>query len=195
LAVQRPDLHIVAIEPVPDNVACLRENVKVNGLTNIEIVPAAVSARAGSVEVVVAGPWSYIVETGGVGVPAITLDMFADRNVSLIKIDVEGWEPYVIAGCPALLSKAMPLVYMEWNTLALMTLHHDPLSFADALWGAFDILDCFAGDKSQGVPQSAKHIVIDNVVRDQSVSDVLMRPRAGCDIPSLRTMIDPPRFW
>ena len=42
LAIDNPDLHVVAIEAVPPNVALLRENVERNGLSDrVTIVPAA----------------------------------------------------------------------------------------------------------------------------------------------------------
>lgn len=194
LAVQRPDLHIVAIEPVPDNAACLRENVKANGLTNIEIVHAAVSDRPGMLKFSVEGPWSSVRESG-VEVPAITLDNFADRDVSMVKIDVEGWEPHVIAGGAGLLSRKRPLVLMEWNAICLLFAHHDPVSFAEALWGSFDMLECFVEDKPRGAPQSARGIVHDNIMEFKSVSDILMRAHAGAAMPSLDRMINPPRCW
>lgn len=122
LAVQRPDLKIVAIEPVPDNVECLHRNVTENGIANVEIIHAAASDKPGTVKVNINGPWSAVLEHGEVSVPAVSLDQFADRNVSYIKIDAEGWEPYVLAGGHTILPLLRPLVFMEWNSWSLTLL-------------------------------------------------------------------------
>jgi hypothetical protein len=113
----------------------------------------------------------------------------------MVKIDVEGWEPHVIAGGAKLLSESRPLVLMEWNTMCLLYAHHDPVSFAEALWASFDVLECFVEEKPRGAPRDALGIVHDNVMEFHSVSDLLMRPRAGSQIPSLGRMINPPRCW
>lgn len=192
LAAQRPDLKIVAIEPVPDNVECLTRNVRENGLSNVEIIHAAVSDKPGTVNVNINGPWSVVTERGEATVPAVTLDRFADRNVAYVKIDVEGWEPYVLAGGRKMLAASRPLVFMEWNTWSLTLAHHDPIAFAREIWRAFDVTETYHSEKPQGVPGSAVDIVGDNITKYGSVSDLLMRPKAGVDMPKLEDMIYSP---
>ena len=147
LAVQRPDLSIIAIEPVPDNVECLRQNVAENSIPNVEIIHAAVSDKPGTVRLSNNGPWSAVREHGEVSVPAVSLDQFLDRNVTYVKIDVEGWEPYVIAGGSRLFPKCRPRVLMEWNTWCLLLAHHDPISFARAIWNSFDVKEVYFHEK------------------------------------------------
>jgi FkbM family methyltransferase len=192
LAVQRPELKIIAIEPVPDNVECLRRNVTDNGITNVEIIHAAASDKPGTVRVNINGPWSAVLEHGEVSVPAVSLDQFADKNVSYVKIDVEGWEPYVLAGGRKLLAKLRPQVFMEWNTWSLLLAHHDPISFAREVWKAFDVTEAYFSEKPQGAPKSDIDIVCDNITKHGSVSDLLMRPRQGVVMPTLKDMIHSP---
>lgn len=194
LAVQRPDLRIVAVEPVPDNVACLRENLAVNDIGNVEVIHAGVAEKPGALYFDSSGPWSSVQATGeGARVECITLDSLDFTNVALVKIDVEGWEPQVIAGATELLSKQRPLVLMEWNTLCLIKVHHDPMSLAQALWASFEMLDFYFEEKSFTLPNSAYELVHHNVIHHKSVSDILMRPKVGVPIPHLADMIDPPR--
>lgn len=195
LAVQRPDLEIVAIEPVPENLRCLRENIAANGITNVEVIHAGVAEKPGKLRFDTSGPWSSVQATGGTEVDCLTLDSLDYSNVGLIKIDVEGWEPNVIAGGSQLLSQQRPLVLMEWNTLCLVNVHHDPLSLAEALWSSFDILGSYFEERPDTLPQSASQLVHDNVVHHKSVTDVLMRPKIGATIPRLAEMIDAPRNW
>src|SRR6266851_2792132 len=134
LAVQRPDFRIIAIEPVPDNAECLRRNVQANSIENVEVVEAALGENHGTIRMTSEGPWSSV---GGRGEPVncrcIPLDEFADRDVAFLKIDTEGYEPHVLAGARRLLAKSRPLMHVEFNTLALLSLHYDPLSFAKAI--------------------------------------------------------------
>jgi FkbM family methyltransferase len=192
LAVRRPDLRIIAVEPVPQNVECLRKNIVSNGIKNVHVVHAAASSRRGSINVNVNGPWSVVVENGEATVPAVTLDDFIADAPAFIKIDVEGWEPHVIAGGPEMLSSLRPKVLMEFNTWALLAQRHDPISFATALWDAFDHLDQFAGEEAKGAPRSDKQIVHDNVAFFRSVTDILLRPKSGKQIPTLEEMIYTP---
>jgi len=166
-------------------------------LNNVEVVHAAASDKAGTVHVNVNGPWSAVLpkEQGGVvEVPAITIDSYIDRCPAYIKIDVEGWEPYVIAGARATIAALRPLFFMEWNTWCLLAARHDPISFAHAIWDAFDILEQFCNEKAQGAPTWDRQIVHDNVALFGSITDLLMRPKPDAVIPSLDEMIYLPKM-
>jgi len=63
---------------------------------------------------------SHVVESGGDRVPAITLDSFFEKNdinsVTLLKIDVEGYELAVLNGAKSLLSSgAIEAIYFEFS--------------------------------------------------------------------------------
>ncbi|MGP0085617.1 MAG: FkbM family methyltransferase [Steroidobacteraceae bacterium] len=190
LAVERPDCHVIAIEPVPANATCLRHNIRANALTNVEVIEAAVTDRRGTVTMTDNGPWSAVWGDGSVKVPAIPLDDLAERRPAFVKIDVEGYEPYVIAGARELLGRQKPLVHLEFNTWFLLVHHHDPISFAKAIWAAFDIVGVYYQDKLVATPAYDILIVRDNIVAHGSVTDLSLRPRA--EMPSLEAMICAP---
>lgn len=192
LAVQRPDLSIIAIEPVPPNVECLRRNVAANALKNVQVIHAAASDKPGVVRVNINGPWSAVLEHGEVEVPAVTLDQFIDHKVAFVKIDVEGWEPYVLAGARALMAAYRPSVLMEWNSWSLMNMHHDPIAFSRAIWSAFDVTEMYYEEKPQGAPKSDIDIVHENITKHGSITDILMRPKVDVPVPSLESMIYSP---
>jgi FkbM family methyltransferase len=125
----------LAIEPLPANMAFLRESIEVNHLgETIAPVQAAVGDAAGTLDL-----WSM--STGAIAnavplgwrtgehqqptaadritVPMVTLDSLVRdhgiTNVRFVKIDVEGAEQFVLEGARELLARDRPLVYAEMH--------------------------------------------------------------------------------
>lgn len=195
LAAQRPDLNIIAVEPVPPNVECLRRNVAVNGLKNVHVIHAAASDKPGTVHVNINGPWSAVLpegEGGEIEVPSITIDSLIAHRPAGIKIDVEGWEPYVLAGARSTLAACRPLVLMEWNTWSLLAANHDPIAFSRAIWESFDVIEQFHEESPKGAPTWDRQIVHDNITAYGSVTDILIKPKLDGTLPSLEEMIYTP---
>ncbi len=116
LARLAPAGKVLAFEPSPDTARTLRANVERNGLTNVEVIPAAVSDGPGRLRftddrdctarnhivpgAAPAGP--AVIE-----VDAVTLDQVcADRGVrrlDFVKTDTEGAEARVVRGAAGLL--------------------------------------------------------------------------------------------
>lgn len=119
--------QVFAFEPVPTTKAWLADVVGQNGLDNVEIVQAAVSAAPGEVTIELVPQASGLSHVTGAGRPssgstsdtvtaaALTLDDFArtHRPPTLVKIDVEGHEPEVVAGMDELLEASHPAVVFE----------------------------------------------------------------------------------
>jgi FkbM family methyltransferase len=192
LAAQRPDLKIIAIEPIPDNVNNLRKNVQVNGIENVEVVQAAVSDVAGTLNMTDNGPWSAVQAGAGLVVPCITLDQYADRPVAFVKIDTEGYEPHVLAGGRKLFDRQKPLAFVEFNSWFLMLHHYDPIVFSRALWSSFDVLGMYYQENLVAPAVNELSIVHDNITAHGSVTDLLLRPKSR--IPELDEMIYAPEF-
>lgn len=126
---------VYAFEPVPSTRAWLAGVVADNEAVNIEIVGAAASAELGEVTIEVvahASGRSHVTGDGRpssgpsgdtVTAPAITLDDFAraHRPPTLVKIDVEGHEPQVVAGMGELLEGSHPAVVFEAPDLVGVT--------------------------------------------------------------------------
>lgn len=118
---------VYAFEPLPSNAARLRENVALNGFTNLTVVEAAVSDVAGrtsfsSVEVAGESGWGSLVidasdVTRAIDVEVVTLDAFADargiERVDLIKLDIQGSELQALRGAEQLLRTSRPDVLCE----------------------------------------------------------------------------------
>ncbi len=126
-----PQGRVYAFEPIPQNLATLRRNVALNGLTNVVVVEKALSSSTGTAEMFVS-PWSAFhslnvagaskqdnhgPEAGEIVVQTVTLDEFLQdgdvRAPDLVKIDVEGAELIVLAGMGETLRTRKPLLLCE----------------------------------------------------------------------------------
>jgi FkbM family methyltransferase len=109
-----------AFEPDPDNLALLRANLALNGLTTVTVHPVAVSDRVGEADLHLdahnRGDHRLYASAGTprptVTVPTTPLDArFPDpRAVRLIKIDAQGSEARIFAGMGVLLAARGPLL-------------------------------------------------------------------------------------
>jgi FkbM family methyltransferase len=126
-----PSGRVYAFEPIPRNLATLKRNIALNGLTNVVVVEMALSSSSGTAEMFVS-PWSAFhslnvegaskqdnhgPDAGEIVVQTVTLDEFVrDDGVhapDLVKIDVEGAELIVLAGMRETLRTLKPLVLCE----------------------------------------------------------------------------------
>lgn len=187
--------RVIAFEPSPANVDYLRRNLTSNGITNVEVVAAAVSDRPSTLRFHVAqfGAGSHVVAAGHVlgeaiqtiDVPAVTLDDALTASVSFIKIDAEGHEPDVLAGARAVLARDKPLIYTEINVWCLSAFAgHSPGAFVRTLFRAFDV----------GTPQPDGTVLPlpdgygflhDLIVHNKGMADVVLRPRPDLAMPTL----------
>jgi FkbM family methyltransferase len=123
---QNPDAVIHAFEPFPSAADMLEANLRANRLTNIRVTRAAVSDQPGTLPLyfndalrLTQGAslrnWDYV--TGKVEVPVIRLDDYLAEQgldtIDLLKVDVEGSEPEVLAGAEATIARCKPDIVCE----------------------------------------------------------------------------------
>ena len=104
---------VVSFEPIPAAFAKLQRNVRLNGRGRVTLLPVAAGSRAGELRMTCDGasPINRVVTDDAVAdntmvVAVETLDAVSRRlglQPTLIKIDVEGHEPSVLAGAAACL--------------------------------------------------------------------------------------------
>ena len=107
-----PRARIVAFEPNPDAFALLERNVAQNGLTDVELVNAALAPAAGTIPFEIhrrgvrgrtwggsgaPNPWIGWGNYLQVTVPAARLSSWLAEPVDLLKMDIEGMEAVVLA--------------------------------------------------------------------------------------------------
>ena len=125
---------VYAFEPSSDTFHRLRENVDLNSLTHVQCYQAALSDQAAQLPLTVAlngwEAWNSLAHpTAGdrfttEEVPCIIWDSFAAQHdligkVTMMKIDVEGWETRVLAGATQVLSRDdAPILQVEFTEAA-----------------------------------------------------------------------------
>lgn len=119
--------HVFAFEPEARNHALLIRNLEANGCTNVTVMQAAVGEHSGTMPL-------YLAPGGSIGthsllgssrdaepareeVPVIRLDEYfktAGRRLDVLKVDVEGYEGFVLRGAKRLLAD-VELLFVEYN--------------------------------------------------------------------------------
>lgn len=143
-----PEGRVIAFEPAPDNYALLRKNIELNGCANIVCIPKAVSDRSGTVQLFISSQGNdrhsifenprSIVRESSREVSAVSLDQFLAGEgwprVDLVKMDVEGAEPFALEGMRELLHRSADLkLIVEFAPEALRTGGNDPGRFLERL--------------------------------------------------------------
>jgi FkbM family methyltransferase len=111
VAASRPDVSVLTFEPETENAARWLRNAVLNDARRARLEPIALGAAAGNAEIVRGSEsdQSRIATKGehGSRVPVDTLDAYAERlglqSIDVLKVDVEGYEPFVFQGASRLL--------------------------------------------------------------------------------------------
>lgn len=112
--------EVYAFEPVRENFECLKENTK--DRANVACFQVALGAHEGTVGLTVgegenSGTW-HVHPNGKTRL--VTLDKFGSgiiENVDLLKVDVEGFEGFVVSGALEVIARDKPVVVFEDNGL------------------------------------------------------------------------------
>jgi FkbM family methyltransferase len=110
-----PDGHVIAFEPDPDNLRLLAHNVRTNGLANVTIVAKAAAKESGARVLYLSGDNTgdhRVYDSGdarqSIEIEAVAVDELLtglDRAVSLVKLDIQGAEPWAFEGMRSFLSE------------------------------------------------------------------------------------------
>jgi FkbM family methyltransferase len=118
--------RVLAFEPAPESVERLRRNLRLNGLSNVDVLPLAVGASSESVALYLSddaachSASAVAAERRGgrsLTVAASSLDTVWNEvrrpQVSVVKIDVEGTELGVLEGASEFLAACRPTLLIE----------------------------------------------------------------------------------
>jgi len=109
---------VFAFEPLPRNLHYLKEHLKLNSVSNVTIVDAAVSDSCGSARFTerASSSTGRIASKGELCVKTISLDELIEQGQlqipDYVKIDVEGAEMLVLSGAESMLANAHPIVFL-----------------------------------------------------------------------------------
>jgi FkbM family methyltransferase len=102
--------QVLAVEPDPDTAISLRKNIKMNQVdATVTVAETAVGDKEGSIQFTIGLDTMNKVSMGGGNgpsrlVPMATLDrLFTNRQPTMLKLDVEGFEAAVLRGAHQLL--------------------------------------------------------------------------------------------
>ena len=133
---RRPDLQILAFEPLPFNVAAAKRLWRILHVRDVDFREVALGDSTGTAEMVMptvaqmrAPGQSYVVHDGfdyspvlneggeRFTVPLTMIDSLQLPRVTGIKLDVENFEAHVLRGATELLKRDHPIIYCElWDT-------------------------------------------------------------------------------
>ena len=133
---KRPDLQILAFEPLPFNVTAAKRLWRLLRIRDVDFREVALGDSAGIAEMVMptvtqmrASGQSYVVHDGfdyspilneggeRFTVPLTMIDSLELPRVSGVKLDVENFEAHVLRGATDLLKRDHPIIYCElWDT-------------------------------------------------------------------------------
>lgn len=178
---QYPGRKVRAIEPAPSTVQSLRGNVELNQLKNVVTYQIALTDRPGTIAFS-ANPKERAtarIATAGANhieeVLATTLDLFVEveevTTLSLLKIDVEGFESSVLQGAQKVLSQRLPqAIFMEVCPPLTISAGYDPVSplksVAEAGYNWFRLME--GGGLQAVVPEQAHNVELENWVAFRS---------------------------
>jgi len=109
---------VFAFEPVPRNLEHLRKHLVLNRVTNVEVLPIAVSDENGSArfQVEQSGSMGHLSGEGSITVQIATLDSLVDEGKVLppdyVKMDIEGAELLALRGSSRTFQRFRPVLFL-----------------------------------------------------------------------------------
>jgi FkbM family methyltransferase len=150
-----PGANIVAIEPSPENLPELRLNIERNGLRNVRLHEVALGASSGTASLL-EGINSGVVPPGGGSyqVQVRSLDELLTERVDFLKIDVDGYEGFVLEGARRVLERDRPILFLEFHPLLVPPFPHTFESIHSVLAGLYKSISYY--DVPDPTPTAAK---------------------------------------
>ena len=150
-----PDSTVIAVEPNPHLIGVIQRNCEENGLGNVKVVNAAVGdVVEDAVELQVNLAMSVDSRVKGltgnfetVSVPQTTVDqILEDEGVTsgsvFVKVDTQGYEDKVLAGCRSLMGGDFnPLLLIEYAPWWIEQAGGDPDAFLEDLVGRYRVCE------------------------------------------------------
>ena len=110
--------RVYAFEPVPRNLAYLKEHLRINDIDNVEVMEVAVSNESGVAcfDESSGSAMGHLGLQGKLEVKTVKLDeLFLSSQIpapDYLKIDVEGDELLVLSGAQSMLQQARPSIFL-----------------------------------------------------------------------------------
>lgn len=105
---------VIAVEPNPQSIECLKKNIELNNVDNITIIPVACGdiEETKPIGLMEGGTSFHRRNTPSINVQVKKLDSLVE-HADVVKIDVEGWEEQVVRGGLELINRSKPVIFIE----------------------------------------------------------------------------------
>lgn len=172
---------VFAFEPNPTVFPLLKQNMEANKLGNVSVHQMAVGATSGVTHFAGTSAFGYMAKDASLPavqvetVDRLVVDLGVDR-LDLLKIDVEGFEPDVLAGARQTIKRLSPTIYMEFNAWCM--LHNarvNPCDFADTIMQEYGEVRIMRADGASEPAPNATNLVYENFFKYGSVNDLVLR--------------------
>lgn len=127
-----PSLDWIAIEPLVKARKCLEQNLKLNKIANVKVLPLAICEKVGRVTMNVcetnlglshtgalnlrfSDNDSHQIEVDSASLDSLIYSHFREAKIGAIKIDIEGGEVKALKGAKKIISRDKPLILIENN--------------------------------------------------------------------------------
>jgi FkbM family methyltransferase len=108
--------QIHAFEPCTANLELLKQTLQLNGVSNVQPVPKALSNTESTLHMFSWDNASFLSDEGNQQVQTTTIDVYSARNslkVGLVKMDIEGAESSAIAGAEQTIREQKPTMVIS----------------------------------------------------------------------------------
>lgn len=113
---------VTAFEPVPHNYKALNMNIKINNYSNIKTHNIALSNKderiyiKADIQSTNPGAYNLFEQNGDISIMCVIGDaVIGSQKVDFIKIDVEGYESFVLDGLLEIIKKNKPKIIFEYD--------------------------------------------------------------------------------
>jgi len=121
------DGHIWAFEPNSENYRCAQITMILNGISNVHLINSGLGAKSSRAEMLIAdnkgrglGGSSKIVVSGiekpgmeSINIVALDEVIPQDRRISILQLDVEGYEEQALKGAMKVIERCRPILILE----------------------------------------------------------------------------------
>lgn len=116
--------RVIAVEPLPANLANLRKHVALNKLQHVEILAAAAGEREGRARfhAAPASQMGRLDDAGELEIDVVSVDALVARGYPpphVMKIDVEGFELSVLRGARETMQSSGPIIFLATHGAAV----------------------------------------------------------------------------